>query len=143
MAMDHILKKYSGTSDWAISMGTNFTLTVVIYSMLIVLFELIAYIILFKQFHVYNQELENKNLGLSKESLIRRKRKNIISFVGEFVSFIIETTFVIVMPLALANPSANHFSGLIPIFGMVAQSALTIVFIMASPELKSFYFDSN
>ena len=113
---------------------------VVIYSMLIVLFELIAYIILFKQFHAYNQELENKNLGLSKESLIRRKRKNIVRFVGEFVSFIIETTFVIVMPLALAN---LLISGLIPLFGMVAQSALTIVFIMASPELKRFYVDSN
>ena len=57
--------------------------------------------------------------------------------------FIIETTFIIVMQLALANHSANHFSRLIPIFGMVAQSALTIVFITASPELKSFYFDSN
>ena len=143
MAMDHILMKYSGTSDWTISVGTSFTTTAIIYCMIIILFELIAYIILFKQLHDYNQELENKNLGLSKESLSKRKRKNIFSFVGEFVSFIIETIFGIVMQLALANNSANHFSGLIPIIGMVAQSALTIVFVMASPELKSFNFDSN
>ena len=143
MAMDHILMKYSGTSDWTISVGTSFTTTAIIYCMIIIFFELIAYTILFKQLHTYNQELESKKLGLSKESLSRRKRRNIISFVGEFVSFIIETIFGIVMQLALANNSANHFSGLIPIIGMVAQSALTIVFVMASPELKSFNFDSN
>ena len=58
-------------------------------------------------------------------------------------TLIIETNFIVFLQLAIANHSANDFSGFIPIFGMVAQSALTIVFIMASPELKSFYFDSN
>ena len=90
MAMDHILMKYSGASDWTISVGTSFTTTAIIYCMIIILFELIAYIILFKQLHTYNQELESKKLGLSKESLCRRRRRNIISFVGEFVSFILE-----------------------------------------------------
>ena len=141
MAMDHILMKYSGTSDWAISVGTSFTRTVVIYCMLIVFFEMVAYMILFKQLHTYNQELKSKKLGLSKDSLSKRKRKNIISFVGEFVSFIFEIIFGIVMQLVLVFNSANHFSGFIPIFGMVVHSALTIVFFMASPELKRFYFN--
>ena len=143
MAMDHILMKYSGTSDRAISVGTSFTRTVILYCMLIAVFEMVAYIILFKQLHTYNQKLESKKLGLSKDSLSKRKRKNIISFVGEFVSFIIEMFFGIVMQLVLVFNTANYFSGFIPIFGMVVHSSLTIVFFMASPELKRFYFDYN
>ena len=141
MAMDHILMKYSGTSDWAISLGTSFTRTGIIYCMLIVFFELVAYIILFKQLYTYNQELESKKLGLSKDILSKRKRKNIISFVGEFVSFIIEIVFGIVLQMALVFNSANYFSGFIPIIGMVVHSTLIIVFFMASPELKRFYFN--
>ena len=141
MAMDHILMKYSGTSDWAISLGTSFTRTGIIYCMLIVFFELVAYIILFKQLYTYNQELESKKLGLSKDILSKRKRKNIISFVGEFVSFIIEIVFGIVLQMALVFNSANYFSGFIPMIGMVVHSALTIVFFIASPELKRFYFN--
>ena len=140
MAMDHILMKYSGASDWAISVGTSFTRTVIIYCMLIVFVELVAYIILFKRLHTYNQQLESKKLGLSKDSLSKRKRKNIISFVGEFVTFIIEMIFGIVLQMVLVN-SANHFSGFIPMIGMLVHSALTIVFFMASPELKRFYFN--
>ena len=140
MAMDHILMKYSGTSDWTISVGTSFTTTAIIYCMIIILFELIAYIILFKQLHTYNQELESKKLGLSKESLSRRKRRNITSFVGEFVSFILEIIYGTFVQLVVVY---NYFSGFTPILGMVVQSALTIVFFMASPELKRFYFDYN
>ena len=142
MVMDHILMQYSGTSDWTISVGTSFTTTATIYCMLFIFFELIAYIILFKQSHTYNQELENKKLGLSKESLSKRKRGNIISFVGEFVSFILEIIFCTFVQLVLVYNTANHFSGFVPILGMVVQSALTIVFFIASPELKRFYFDS-
>ena len=142
MAMDHIIKKYSGTSDWTISLGTSFTTTAIIYCMIIVFFELMAYIILFKQLHTYNQELESKKLGLSKENLVKRKRRNIISFVGEFVSFIIEIIFAIVLQMVLVFNSANHFSGFIPIIGMGVHTALIIVFFMASPELKRFYFGS-
>ena len=141
MAMDHILMKYSGTSDWAISVGTSFTRTVILYCMLIVFVELVAYIILFKQLHTYNQELESKNLGLSKVSLSKRKRKNIISFVGEFATFIIEMIFGIVLQMVLVFNSANHFSGFIPMIGMLVHAALTIVFFLASPELKRFYFN--
>ena len=122
-------------------MGTSFTIIVVMYCMLIVFFEMVAYVILFKQLHTYNQELESKNLGLSKVSLSKRKRKNIISFVGEFATFIIEMIFGIVLQMVLVFNSANHFSGFIPMIGMLVHSALTIVFFMASPELKRFYFN--
>ena len=142
MAMDHILIKYSGASDWTISVGTSFTTTAIIYCMIIIFFELIAYTILFKQLYTYNQELESKKLGLSKESLSRRKRRNIISFVGEFISFLIEIMFAMFVQLVVVYNSGNYFSGFTPILGMVSQSALTIVFFMASPELKRFYFDS-
>ena len=141
MAMDQILMKYSGTSDWTITVGTNFTTTAIIYCMIIIFFELIAYIILFKQLHTYNQELESKKLGLSKESLCRRRRRNIISFVGEFVSFILEFIFCTFVQLVVVYNSANHFSGFIPMIGMLVHSALTFVFFMASPELKRFYFN--
>ena len=142
MAMDRILMKYTGTSDWTISVGTSFTTTAIIYCMVIMFLELIVYTILFKQLHTYNQELESKKLGLTKESLNRRKRRNIISFVGEFISFLLEIIYAMIVQLVLVYNSGNYFSGFTPILGMMFQSALTIVFFLASPELKSFYFDS-
>ena len=100
MLMDHILQEASRASKWDISVGTNFMTTAIIYIQLIVFLEGIAYVILFKKLHDYNQTAENRNLGLSKETLNRRNRKNIISFVGEFVSFIIESSCSLIMAIA-------------------------------------------
>ena len=99
MAMDHILQEVSGASKWEISIGTNFMTTAIIYIQLIVLLEGIAYVILFKKLHEYNQKAEHRNLGLSKETLNKRNRKNVISFAGEFVSFIIESSCSIIYQL--------------------------------------------
>ena len=141
MLMDHILQEASGASKWDISVGTNFMTTAIIYIQLIVFLEGIAYVILFKKLHDYNQNAEHRNLGLSKETLNRRNRKNIISFVGEFVSFIIESSCSIIM--AVAYNSTNYFNGSIPMIGMVFQAGLIITFFVASPELRRFYFRYN
>jgi hypothetical protein len=138
MRMDHILHEASGASKWDISVGINFMKTAIIYTQLFVLFEGIAYVILFKKLRDYNQKAENRNLGLSKKTLNRRNRKNVISFVGEFVSFIIESSCTITV--AVAYNSTNYFVGSIPIIGMVFQAGLYITFFVASPELRRFYF---
>ena len=138
MRMDHILHEASGASKWDISVGINFMKTAIIYTQLFVFFEGIAYVILFKKLRDYNQKAENRNLGLSKKTLNRRNRKNVISFVGEFVSFIIESSCTITV--AVAYNSTNYFVGSIPIIGMVFQAGLYITFFVASPELRRFYF---
>ena len=139
--MDHILQEASGASKWEISVGTNFMNTAIGYIQLIVFFEGIAYIILFKKLREHNQKAENRNLGLSKETLNKRNRKNVISLVGEFVSFIIECSCTIIMEIAYN--SSNNFVGSIPIIGMVFQAGLMITFFVASPELRRFYFPKN
>ena len=141
MTMDHILQEASGASKWDLSVGTNFVTTAIIYIQLIVFLEGIAYVILFKKLRDYNQKAKDRNLGLSKETLNRRNRKNVISFVGEFVSFIIESSCTIIA--AIAYNSTNYFVGFIPIIGMVFQAGLIITFFVASPELRRFYFCYN
>ena len=79
--------------------------TAIIYIQFIVFFEGIAYIVLFKKLHDQDQKVENRSLGLTKETLNRRKRKNVIRLVGEIVSFIIESSCTIIM--AIAYNSSN------------------------------------
>ena len=143
MVMDHILQQASGTSEWEISIGLQLYRTGLFYTQLIVLFEVIAYIILFKHLRDYNQKAAIKNLGLPKETLNRRKRKNVISFVGEFISFIIESSLQMILHLAIVYSFGNHFIGSHPIIGMVFQTVLIVTFFVASPELRRFYFHCN
>ena len=49
-----------------------------------------------------------KSVGLSKETLIKRKRKNIITFFGQFVGFIFEMIGVILMQLLIMTNDDNH-----------------------------------
>ena len=49
MAMDLIIQEASGTSEWEISFGTNLQKTGLFYCQIFVIFEIIAYTILFKR----------------------------------------------------------------------------------------------
>ena len=139
MTMDHIIKEASGTPEWDISLGTNLTKTGLIYCEVLIVMELIIYAILFKHLHDHNLKAEKSNLGLSKEILNQRKRKNVISFVGEFISFVIECSVPILIQLMVAY----NFNHSLPIIGPFLDFALVIAFFVSSPEIRRFYFNSN
>jgi hypothetical protein len=141
MVMDHILQRASGTSEWEISFGLQLYRTGLFYTQLIILFKVIAYIILFKHLRDYNQRAAIKDLGLPKETLNRRKRKNVISFVGEFISFIVESSLQMILHVAIVYRFGINLIGYHPIIGMFFQAVLIVTFFVASPELRRFYFN--
>ena len=101
MAMDLIILEASGTSEWEISFGTNLQKTGLFYCQIFVISEIIAYAMLFKHLHDYNLEAEHRNLGISKEILKQRKRKNVVSFSGEFLFFTIEIAATTILQLII------------------------------------------
>ena len=139
MFMDQILQK---ASEWEISVGLQLFRTGLFYTQVIVFFKVIAYIILFKHLRDYNKKAETKNLGIPKETLDIRKRKNVICFVGEFIGFIVESSLLMILQLLMAYSFGNHLIGFHPIIGMVVQAVLMVTFFAASPELRRFYFKS-
>ena len=141
MLMDQILQKASGSTEWEIEVGKNFVITGIFCLQVIVTFEVIIYVILFIHLHAYNQELTKQKLGLPIETINKRKRRNVISFLGEFATFVVETVFGIFMELVILFYGSDQIIWFLPFFAIFSQAALIITFFLASPELKRFYFD--
>ena len=116
--------------------GTKFTSTGIFYCQVIILLEVITYIILFQHLYIHNRKMENRPLGLSKETMKRRRRQNVVTFFGEFASFVIESIFGMILQLMIVYHDKNNFNGFVPFLGIFAQAILTITFFLASPELK-------
>ena len=140
MLMDQILQEASGSTEWEIAVGKKFTHTGIFYLQVIVTFEVIIYIILFKHLHAYNKDMKKRKLGLSTETLNKRKRRNVITFLGEFAAFMVESVFAILMLVILYHES-NQIIWFVPFIALFSQVALILTFFLASPELKRFYFD--
>ena len=137
--MDHIIKKAKGTSEWTISVSIQFTNANLIFLQILIALELVAYLILFWHLKKYNQN-KGKELGLSKEKLYQRKKQNILTFLGQFASFVTEIFVTIIIQIMLVYNGSNAGNGLIPAIAITSSAILTITFFVASPELKRFYF---
>ena len=61
MDMDHVIKKASGISQWNIDISINFTIVSIAYLQVLIIFELMAYLILFWHMKHYNETLEKRN----------------------------------------------------------------------------------
>ena len=114
MEMDHILKQASGSSGWEILVGTKFTSTGIFYCQVIITFEVITYIVLFHHLYIHNRNMENRQLGLSKETMKTRRRQNVVTFFGEFASFVIESIFGMLLQLMIVYHDKNDFNGFVP-----------------------------
>ena len=88
------------------------------------------------QLLVKNESPKPQNLGLTIETFNKRKQQNIISFLGEFVVFLIESLFAI---LVLFCHEWDKIVWFMPFIGISSQATLVIIFFWASPELKRFY----
>ena len=139
--MDEILQEASGSTEWEIEVGKNFVITGIFCLQVIVTFEVIIYVILFIHLHAYNQDTKKRKLGLSTETLNKRKRRNVITFLGEFAAFMIESVFGILMQLVILYHESNQIIWFVPFIALFSQVALILTFFLASPELKRFYFD--
>ena len=97
--LDDTIAKASGKSDLEILLGKKFQTTVIIYSQLFIVIEFVIYIILFMDAYNHNQELTYGNLlGISQDSLRKRKKKSVITLFGQCLCFFIEITTLIFVP---------------------------------------------
>ena len=141
MEMEHIIKNAAGISEWSISVSMKFTNILLFYLQILIILELGAYILLFWHLHKYNQSLkENGNqLGLSHGTLNLRKRRNVITFVGQFASFVIEIFVTIILQLLIVFNGSHAGNWFVTALAITSSAILTITFFVASPELKQFY----
>ena len=105
----------------------------VFYLRSFVLAELTIYILIFYHLYHHTEDLKKfQLLGISTKSLNQRHKKNIISFFGQFVLFVIEIS-ITVIPQLLENWA------LLPAF-WISKAMLTIAFILISTELRQYCF---
>ena len=98
--------------------------------------EFTIYIFLFYHLYHHTEDLKKfQLLGISTKSLNERHMKNIISFFGQFVLFVIEISITVILQLF-----GNWL--IIPAFWM-SKAILTIAFILISPELRQYCFRSR
>ena len=139
MEMDQILQEGTGgKSLWAMSLGNYSQIVPIVYCQAFIIFELVIYIIIFIDLYQHNEKMMNGNqLGLSKDTLKKRKRQNVITLFGQCLSFFIEIIAAVVVSVFHINDIAiirtqQFFFAL-----------LTTTFFLSSPELKRFYFNDN
>ena len=145
MDMDHVIKKASGISQWNIDVSINFTIVSIAYLQVLIIFELMAYLILFWHMKHYNETLEKRNgkniLNISEAIFRQRKRKNVITFVGQFACFIVEIVVSVIVQILTVYHGSNVGNGLLPVIFISSSAILSTTFIMASPEIRRFYFN--
>ena len=143
MDMDHVIKKALGTSQWNIDVSINFTIVCIAYLQLLFIFEFMAYLILFWHMKRYNENLQRGGnlLNISEKVLDQRKRKNVITFVGQFACFIVEIMVSVILQILTVYHGSNAGNGLVPFVFISSSAIMTITFIIASPEIRRFYFN--
>ena len=143
MDMDHIIKKATGTSQWNIDVSVNLTIVSIAYLQLLIILELVAYLILFWHMKRYNENLQKSGnlLKISEKALNQRKRKNVITFVGQFICFIFEIMVSVILQILTVYHGSNAGNGLVPLLAISGNFILAITFIIASPEIRKFYFN--
>ena len=143
MDMDHVIKKASGTFQWNIDVSINFSIVSIAYLQLLFIFEFMAYLILFWHMKRYNENLQRNGnlLNISEKTFHQRKRKNVITFVGQFACFIAEILVSVILQMLTVYHGSNAGNGLVPPLAISGSAILAMTFIIASPEIRRFYFN--
>ena len=96
---------------------------------------------MFYDVYCHNEALKNGNsLGLSIHTLNQRKRRNVITLVGQFFAFIIEITGAMIILLVFMYNGTDDFVGIVPALKLFGAALWTVTFFLASHELREFYF---
>ena len=69
----------------------------------------------------------------------QRRRKNVVTLVGQFLSFIIEIIGALIIMLVVVYHGNNEFIGIVPPLKLFGSALMTITFFVSSPELRKFY----
>ena len=133
LEMAQIIQEASGLSSWQISVNNDFIVTFGLYARLFIFGEFIAYIILFQHLYRYNENLKKDTLlGISNNALNQRHKKNVITFFGQFVLFVTQIIMSVIPKLFGNSEAVLAFT--------FSKTALTIVFILVSSDLRQFCF---
>ena len=116
--------------------GKTIQLGVNVHGMIFVITEFVCYIILFLHLKKHNKSVFQ---SLQKEVVNRRSRRNTITLVGNFVTFVIEILYSIFIHLILRFGAETFAPGVIPCIFMCVQALITVTQILTSPELRRFY----
>ena len=143
MDMDQVIKKTLGTSQWNIDVSVNFSIITIAYLQLLFIFEFMAYLILFWHVKHYNENLQRNGnlLNISEKAFNQRRRKNVITFVGQFACFIAEILVSVILQILTVYHGSNAGNGLVPLLAISGAAILSMTFIIASPEIRRFYFN--
>ena len=83
----------------------------------------------------------SKCRNISEKAIYQRKRKNVITFGGQFACFIAEILFSVILQMLTVYHGSNAGNGLVPPLAISGSAILAMTFIIASPEIRRFYFN--
>ena len=63
MAMDHVIQRAAGRSEWSIKVGVNFFSVSVVYLQFFIIAEMVIYLILFHHIFTHNKNMRNSKSG--------------------------------------------------------------------------------
>ena len=64
MAMDHVIQKAAGTSQWSNGEGLNFLSVSVVILQFFIIAEMVIYLILFHHIYIHNKNMRNSKSGI-------------------------------------------------------------------------------
>ena len=107
----------------------------------LILFETMCYIKIFEELKSNDQRLGTKALG--EKAMMKRKKKNVLTLRGQFISFIVETGFGILISTFYFFPFFNiHLDESLSIFVLIISSnSLSFTYLCTSAELRRHYLN--
>ena len=154
--MENILLMASGKSAFEIFTGYYFLIVALFYTQIFSVAEFLAYIFLFYHLYSHNENMttfNKQNLDINQETsrkaIDKRHKKNIISLVGQFGAFMMETFLLIVIILIQSKDIENfikHYLGLkltdlMYVILNTSNAINTMTFTLASPELRRYFME--
>lgn len=134
--MEVIIIKHQGISEETLELGLSVFKLSYLLCQLCPILELSCYIYLFWFQRNHNRTMNN---ALSEDEMRRRRYRNVINLSGQVMSFVLVTTFAILISLLNTDRFISPASYNCFLIGFLAGHG--IVFIAASPELRRFYFE--
>ena len=129
--------RQEGISEERIQYGKHLLALSIMGGQVFVFLEFICYIFLFLELRTRNKSL----IEILKEDIVKKRaKKNAMTFVGQFITFLIEVAFTILMQVLIYVGKVGGFfePGALPCAMVVTMAGITSSQILASPELRRF-----
>lgn len=138
MEMGFIIKESQGTDQWTIRTGTRIMTSVTFGGQLLFILEMVCYAKIYLELYKNDQRI-GKNL--TPDDILYRKKRNVITLSGQFMTFLIEIlTSILMMVTLMFYKNYMVDASLVAICHIVSNSFLSMSYVLTSPELKRHYF---